>query len=120
MKIYRVFKRYKPGVGYTDVDILSGSATVYDTTDSSVVEEDVELIKHPYRPVGLYYAELADTNYQPGRLYRVVWTFVIVEGHSQTNESFFEPSALISIDFTGGPVAVLEDSGYCAYLISED
>ncbi len=91
MRYYRIFRKYQGGVGWTEVDPVSLS--VESKTTADVVVETLLPVKNTtYYANGHYYVGLDITEYTLDTDYKLIWTFEMVLGTTQTIIEYFRLS----------------------------
>jgi len=131
MNYYRLFKKYVGGVGWTEVTPLT--LTVKSKTTADVVVETLTTTKDTtYYANGHYYVGLDITKYSLDTDYKLIWTYVMALGHTQTVVEYFklsivgEETVLVArpigdkiseaLQRFGDTLLIVSDDGYTAIL----
>ena len=131
MNYYRLFRKYQGGVGWTEVDPLT--LTVKSKTTADVVVETLTTTKDTtYYANGHYYVGLDITEYSLDTDYKLIWTYEMVSGTTQTVVEYFklsivgEETVLVArpigdkisqaLQRFGDTLLIVSDDGYTAIL----
>ena len=91
MRYYRIFRKYQGGVGWSEVDPVSLS--IESKTIADVVVETLTSTKTTtYYTNGHYYVSLTPSEYALDTDYKLIWTFEMVLGTTQTIIEYFRLS----------------------------
>ncbi len=116
MRYYRLFKKYQGGVGWTEVDPLSLSVESK-TTGDVVVETLLPVKNTTYYANGHYHIGLDITEYTIDTDYKLIWTFEMVLGTTQTIIEYFrlsiigEETVLVLLPIGGKLIKALQRFG---------